>query len=230
MYVYSNLHVGKKSEYPAGLSLIYIGIYLNILMSFLKYSNEFSFPFLLFHQLYFSSLYSFIVYPSTLSCSKGAVINMPRRSVIYTDHRPARIIPPRIPPKTVTLNQYENPLITEHSTYSDIIATCTAPDLSEADSVEEYDDWIKSQKTKKVNIPDDRLSVTQSTASLIKKHNKKAKKAAKVDSFKLWQEGRDGTSPLPFLRLGMVKLIRRPGTTVLSTSYPTCGYSIIDEV
>jgi hypothetical protein len=122
-------------------------------------------------------------------------MNMPRRSVIYTDHRPARIIPPRISPNTVTLNQYDYPRITEHSTYSEIIATCTAPDLSEADSVEEYDDWIKAQKTKKVNIPDDILSVTQSTASLIKKHNKKAKKAAKVDSFILWQEGRDGTSP-----------------------------------
>lgn len=122
---------------------------------------------------------------------------MLRRSIIYQDQRPARIEPPKFPPRPVTLTTHDRPQITEHSTYSEIVAICDAPDLPADDSVEEYDDWIQAQKTKKVNIPDDILSVTPSTASLIKKYNKKAKKAAKVDKFKLFLEGRDG-SPLPF--------------------------------
>jgi len=126
---------------------------------------------------------------------------MPNRSTIYTDHSPARIDPPTFPPRTVFHHQHDKTRITEQSTYSEILSAIIAPDLPAEYSVEEYDGWIKAQKTRKVNLPDDILSVTPSTATLIKKYNKKAKKAAKVDKFKLFLEGRDGTSPvsLPFL-------------------------------
>ena len=120
---------------------------------------------------------------------------MLRRSMIYQDQRPARIEPPKFPPRRMTVNQHDKHQFTEHSTYSEIVAICDAPDFPAGDSVEEYDDWISAQKIKKVNIPDDILSVTPSTASLIKKYHKKAKKAAKVDKFKLFLEGRDGSSP-----------------------------------
>jgi hypothetical protein len=153
---------------------------------------------------------------------------MPRRSLIYTDHSPPRIDPPTFPPKTATHNPNNDPQITEHSTYSEIIATCTVTDLLAEDSVEEYDDWLKRLKSDKPRIPDDILSVTPSTASLIKKSNKKAKKAEKVDKFKLFQEGRDGMSPFPSLR-GSNDADNSSGTAVLSTSYPTCRYSIVDE-
>jgi hypothetical protein len=122
---------------------------------------------------------------------------MPRRSIIYTDHSPPRIDPPTFPPKTATHDSNNNPQSTEHTTYPDVLATCIAPDLSAEDPVEKYDDWLKRLKSDKSRIPNDILSVTPSTASLIKKYNKKAKKAAKVDQFKLFQEGRDGTSHFP---------------------------------
>jgi len=115
---------------------------------------------------------------------------------MHTDHSPARIDPPTLPPRTVNRNPDKTPHITEHSTYSEILATI-APDLPTEDLVEEYDDWIKRLKSKKARIPDDILSVTPSTASLIKKYNKQARKAAKVDKFKQFQEDRDGTSPFP---------------------------------
>jgi hypothetical protein len=152
---------------------------------------------------------------------------MPRRSTIYTDHSPPRIEPPTFPPKTAGRNPNNNPQITEHSTYSEILATIV-PDLPTEDSVEEYDDWLKRLKSDKPRIPDDILSVTPSTASLIKKYNKKAKKAAKVDKFKLFQEGRDGMSHLPSLR-GNSGADDRTAATILSTSHLTCGYSAIDE-
>jgi hypothetical protein len=122
---------------------------------------------------------------------------MPRRSIIYTDHSPARIDPPKFPLETVKHNPDKGPRISEHSSYSEIVATYPVPDLLAEYSVEEYEDWIKRLKSDKPRIPDDILSVTPSTASLIKKYNKKAKKAAKVDKFKLFQEGRDGTSHFP---------------------------------
>jgi len=115
---------------------------------------------------------------------------------MHTDHSPARIDPPTFPPRTANRNPDNNSQISEHSTYSEILATI-GPDLPTEDLVEEYDDWIKRLKSKKARIPDDILSVTPSTASLIKKYNKKARKAAKVDKFKQFQEGRDGTSPFP---------------------------------
>jgi hypothetical protein len=136
--------------------------------------------------------------------------------------------PPKFPPSTVTHNWHDDPQITNHSTYSDIVATCTVPDLSAEDSVEEYDDWLKRLKSNKPRIPNDKLSVTPSTASLIKKHNKKAKKAGKVDKFKLFQKGRDGMTHLPSLR-GNSGADDRTATTILSTSHPTCRYSAIDE-
>jgi hypothetical protein len=105
--------------------------------------------------------------------------------------------PPTFPLSTVTHNPANNPQISEQSTYSEILAAYTAPDLPAEDSVEEYDDWIKRLKSKRARIPDDILSVTPSTASLIKKYNKKARRAGKVDKFKLFQEGRDGTLPFP---------------------------------
>ena len=126
---------------------------------------------------------------------------MLNRSMIYTDHSPARIDPPTFPPRTVSHHQHDKTRITEQSTYSEILSTIIAPDLPAEYSVEEYDDWIRAQKTRKVNIPDDILSVTPSTATLIKKYNKKAKKAAKVNKFKLFLEGRDGTSPIPSFNL-----------------------------
>jgi 2-oxoglutarate dehydrogenase complex dehydrogenase (E1) component-like enzyme len=153
---------------------------------------------------------------------------MPRRSIIYTDHSPPRIDPPTFPPRTVPHNPNNDPQSTEHSTYSEIIATCTVTDLLAEDSVEKYDDCLNRLKSKKARIPDDILSVTPSTASLIKKHNKKAKKAGKVDNFKLFQEGRDGMSHLPSLR-GNSGADDRTATTILSTSHPTCRYSIVDE-
>jgi hypothetical protein len=132
---------------------------------------------------------------------------MLRRPSIYTDHIPARIDPPTFPFRTVTHNPANNPQISEHSTYSEVLATYTAPDLPAEDSVEEYDDWIKRFKSNKPRIPDDILSGTSSTASLIKKYNKKARKAAKVDKFKLFKESRDGMSAFPsfpFLDVGML--------------------------
>ena len=136
---------------------------------------------------------------------------MPRRPSIYTDHSPARIDPPEFPPRTVTHNTNNNPQITEHSTISQILDTYNAPDLPTEDSVEEYDDWIKRLKSDKARVPDDALSVTPSTASLIKKHNKRAKKAAKVDKFKEWQEGRDGPFTFPsFLFLNVEVLMVDP--------------------
>jgi hypothetical protein len=153
---------------------------------------------------------------------------MPRRSSIYTNHIPTRIETPTFPLKTVPQNPNENPQITEQSTYSEILATFIAPKPLAGDSVEEYDDWIKAQKTKQVKIPDDILSVTPQTASLIKKYNKKARKAAKVDKFKVFQEGRDGTSPFPSLRKGS-GTDGRTATTILPTSYTIGGYSAIDE-
>jgi hypothetical protein len=153
---------------------------------------------------------------------------MPRRSIIYTDHSPPRIDPPTFPPKTATRNPNNNPQITEHSTYSEIIATCTVTDLLAEDSVEEYDDWLKRLKSDKARIPDDTLSVIPSTASLIKKHNKKAKKAGKVDKFKLFQERRDGMSHLPSLR-GNSGADDRTAATILSTSHTIGRYPIIHE-
>ena len=129
--------------------------------------------------------------------AQGPVINMPRTSTTYSAHSPARIDPPEFPLRTVTHNTNNSPQITEHSTYSEILATLIAPDIAAEDSVEEYDDWIKRLKADKARIPDDILSVTPSTASLIKKHNKKARKAGKVNKFKEWQEGHDGLSPFP---------------------------------
>lgn len=129
--------------------------------------------------------------------------------MIHADHIPARIDPPEFPPRTVTHNTNNDSQITEHSTYSEILATYNAPNLPAEDSVEEYDDWIKRLKSDKARIPDDILSVTPSTASLIKKHNKKAKKAAKVDKFKEWQEGHDGPftfSTLPVLDVGLLMI------------------------
>jgi hypothetical protein len=153
---------------------------------------------------------------------------MPRRSIMYTDHCPPRIDPPTFPLRTVTHNQDDNLQITEHSTYSEIVATYTVPDLSAEDSVENNDDWIKRLKSNKARIPDHTLSVTPSTASLIKKYNKEARKAARVDKFKLFQEGRDGTSLFPPLR-GRNEADDRTATTILSTTYTIGRYSVIDE-
>ena len=148
--------------------------------------------------------------------------------MIHADHIPARIDPPEFPPRTVTHNTNNDSQITEHSTYSEILATYNAPNLPAEDSVEEYDDWIKRLKSDKARIPDDILSVTPSTASLIKKHTKRAKKAAKVDKFKLFQEGRDGRSPFPSRR-GSSGADDRSATTLLPTTYPIGGYSVINE-
>ena len=146
---------------------------------------------------------------------------------MHTDHSPARIDPPTFPPRTVDRNPGNNSQISEHSTYSEILATI-APDLPTEDLVEEYDDWLKRLKSNKPRIPDDILIVTSSTASLIKKYSKKARIAAKVDKFKLFIESRDGTSLFPSLR-GIYEADGRPVTAILSTPHPTCRYSIVDE-
>jgi len=139
------------------------------------------------------------------------VINMPRRPSIYTDHSPARIHPPQFPRRILTHNPNNDSQITAHSTYSEILDIYNAPNLPAENPVKEYDDWIKRLKSDKARIPDDILSVTPATASLIKKHNKRAKKAAKVDKFKEWQEGRDGPFTFPsFLFLDVEVLMVDP--------------------
>jgi len=121
---------------------------------------------------------------------------MPRRPTI--NRRASRIIPPTFSSTNPVPDTHENPQITKQSTYSEIINTYTTLDVSDtnSDSVQEYDEWIKSQKNKHVGKSHDGLlAITPATGSLIKRYSKKAKRAAKVDKIKLFQEGRDGRSP-----------------------------------
>jgi hypothetical protein len=228
-----NFHVGKSRLYQPNHHT-FPQVKVNLFRwnstdhhrNLLKDPNDFSFPFLLFI-IYTSLPYTHQIILHQHYHAQVAVINMPRRSIIFTDYIPARIDPPTFPPRTVPHNPNNDPQITEHSTYSEILATI-APDLPTEDSVEEYDDWIQRFNAKKARIPDDILSVTPSTASLIKKHNKKAKKAGKVDKFKLFRERRDGMSHLPSLR-GNSGADDRTAATILSTSHTIGRYSIIHE-
>lgn len=124
------------------------------------------------------------------------MIDMPRRPTI--DRRASRIIPPTFSSTNPVPITHENPQITQQSTYSEIIDTYTTLNVSDtnSDSVQEYDEWIKSAKNKHVGKSHDGLlAITPTTGSLIKRYSKKAKKGAKVDKIKLFQEGRDGRSP-----------------------------------
>jgi hypothetical protein len=148
---------------------------------------------------------------------------MSTRSNGLTYRRSARIPPPTFLPTAGNTNVPNNPPFDRHSTYSEILQAYSATDLSNSDSVQEYDDWIKSHREKNQNkmYLDEKVEVGPSTAQLIKGYSRKAKKVAKVDKFKAFQEGLDGTSSL--VLTVKLKLMNRTSTAMASTSYTSGG-------